>query len=113
MGRCCNLSTRSTCRNPRAHCTHRHRTAVHLLYPIPYASIYIQYIVLPPPTCFSVPTPLTPVIVTLSAHHLTHTQPHTLHEHTYTIHPIPTTDMFSCSYSPYPCNSNPISTVYN
>src|SRR4029434_5920716 len=32
-----------------------------------YASIYIQYILLPPLTCFSVPTPLTPVIVTLSA----------------------------------------------
>src|SRR4029434_7127103 len=43
---------------------HRHRTAVHLLYLIPYASIYI---LLPPLTCFSVPTPLTPVIVTLSA----------------------------------------------
>src|SRR4029434_10138862 len=38
---------------------------LHLLYPIPYASIYMQYILLPPPTCFSVPTPLTPVIVTL------------------------------------------------
>src|SRR4029434_1947843 len=38
-----------------------------LLYLIPYASIYIQYILLPPSTCFSVPTPLTPVIVTLSA----------------------------------------------
>src|SRR4029434_4156354 len=37
------------------------------LYLIPYASIYIQYILLPPSTCFSVPTPLTPVIVTLSA----------------------------------------------
>ena len=52
---------------PLANCNHRHRTAVHLLYPIPYASIYIQYILLPPSTCFSVPTPLTPVIVTLSA----------------------------------------------
>src|SRR4029434_2667283 len=50
---------------PSANCTHRHQTAVHLLYPIPYANIYIQYILLPPPTCFSVPTPLTPVTVTL------------------------------------------------
>ena len=45
----------------------RHRTAVHLLYLIPYASIYIQYILLPPLTCFSVPTPLTPVTVNLWA----------------------------------------------
>ena len=67
MGRCCSLSTRSTCRNPRPTCTHHHRTAVHFLYPIPYASIYIQYILLPPPTCFSVPTLLTPVTVTLWA----------------------------------------------
>src|SRR4029434_9587214 len=67
MGRCCSLSTRSTRRNPRPTCTHRHRTAVHLLYPIPYASNYMQYILLPPPTCFSVSTLLTPVIVTLSA----------------------------------------------
>src|SRR4029434_5976941 len=52
---------------PPTNCTHRHCTAVHLLYLIPYASIYIQYILLPPSTCFSVPTPLTPVIVTLSA----------------------------------------------
>src|SRR4029434_4565155 len=52
---------------PSTNCTHRHCTAVHLLYLIPYASIYIQYILLPPLTCFSVPTPLTPVIVTLSA----------------------------------------------
>src|SRR4029434_1869962 len=52
---------------PSTNCTHCHRTAVHLLYLIPYASIYIQYILLPPSTCFSVPTPLTPVIVTLSA----------------------------------------------
>src|SRR4029434_7553283 len=48
-----------------ANCTHRHRTAVHLLYLIPYANIYIQYLLLPPPTCFSVPIPLTPVTVTL------------------------------------------------
>src|SRR4029434_3290133 len=58
MGRCCSLSTRSTCRNPRANCTHRHRTAVHSLY-------LIRYILLPPSTCFSAPTPLTPVAVTL------------------------------------------------
>src|SRR4029434_1086666 len=64
MGRCCNLSTQP---GSLSHCTHRHCTAVHLLYLIPYASIYIQYILLPPSTCFSVPTPLTPVIVTLSA----------------------------------------------
>src|SRR4029434_9895648 len=32
-----------------------------------YTSIYIQFVHLRPPTCFSVPTPLTPVIVTLSA----------------------------------------------
>src|SRR4029434_8474735 len=67
MGRCCSLSTRSTCRNPRPKCTHHHRTVVHLLYPILYASIYMQYILLPPPTCFSVSTLLTPVTVTLSA----------------------------------------------
>src|SRR4029434_6438127 len=66
MGRCCSLSTQSTCRNPRPACTHHHRTAVHLPYSIPYASIYMQYILLPPPTCFSVPTLLTPV--TLCAH---------------------------------------------
>src|SRR4029434_4572680 len=66
---CCSLSTRSTCRNPQPTCTHHHRTAVHLLYPIPYASIYMQYMILYDFTspCFSVPTPLTPVIVTLSA----------------------------------------------
>src|SRR4029434_4792040 len=29
-----------------------------------------------------------------------------------TIYIIATTDMFLCSYSPYPCNSNPMSTVY-
>src|SRR4029434_597690 len=34
---------------------------------LPHANIYIQYILLPPPTCFSVPTPPTPVTVTLSA----------------------------------------------
>src|SRR4029434_10262991 len=39
----------------------------HLLYPMPHASIYMQYILLPPPTCFSVPTLLTPVTVTLWA----------------------------------------------
>src|SRR4029434_8219882 len=50
---------------PSTNCTHRHCTAVHLLYLIPYASIYIQYILLPPSTCFSVPTPLTPVTVNL------------------------------------------------
>src|SRR4029434_3957172 len=65
MGRCCSLCTRSTCRNLRPTCTHHHRTAVHLLYPVPYASIYMQYILLPPPTCFSAPTPLTPVTVTV------------------------------------------------
>src|SRR4029434_486661 len=65
MAPCCSLSTRSTCRNPRPTCTHHHRTAVHLLYPIPYASIYMQYILLTPPTCFSVPTLLTHVTVTL------------------------------------------------
>src|SRR4029434_165801 len=32
-----------------------------------YASIYMQYILLPPPTCFSVPTLLTPVTVTILA----------------------------------------------
>src|SRR4029434_4289852 len=48
-------------------CTHRHRTAVHLLYPILYATIYMQYILLPPQTCFSVPTLLTTVTVTLWA----------------------------------------------
>src|SRR4029434_4377647 len=64
MGRCCSLFTRSTCRNPRPIAPTA--TALpHLLYPIPYASIYIQYILLPPPTCFSVPTPFTPVTVTL------------------------------------------------
>src|SRR4029434_4542078 len=52
MGRCCSLFTRSTCRNPRLICTHHHRAAVHLLYPIPYASIFMEYILLPPPTCF-------------------------------------------------------------
>src|SRR4029434_6911531 len=52
MGHYCSLSTRSTRRNPRLTCTHHHRTAVHLLYPIPYASIYMEYILLPPPTCF-------------------------------------------------------------
>ena len=53
MGRCCSLSTRSTCRNPRPTCTHHHRAPVHLLYPIPYASIlYTVYILLPPPTMF-------------------------------------------------------------
>src|SRR4029434_10936607 len=65
MAPCCSLSTRSTCRNPRPTCTHHHRTAVHLLYPIPYASIYMQYILLTPQTCFSVPTLLTHVTVTL------------------------------------------------
>ena len=65
MGRCCSLSTRSTCRDPQPTAP---TAAVHLLYPIPYASIYIQYILLPPPTCFSVPTLLTPVTVTLWAH---------------------------------------------
>src|SRR4029434_4793496 len=67
MGRCCNLSTRSTRRNPLPIAPTATATAVHLLYLIPYASIYIQYILLPLSTCFSVPTPLTPVIVTLSA----------------------------------------------
>src|SRR4029434_1579569 len=68
MGPCCSLSTRSTCRNPRPTCTHHPRTAVHLLYPIPYVSIYMQYILLSPPTCFFVPTFLTSVKVTLFAH---------------------------------------------
>src|SRR4029434_639761 len=68
MGRCCSLSTRSTCRNPRPTCTHHPRTAVHLLYPIPYVSIYMQYILLSPPTCFFAPTFLTSVKVTLFAH---------------------------------------------
>src|SRR4029434_5136997 len=66
MGRCCSLYP-VYLQKPSTNCTHRHRTAVHLLYLIPYASIYIQYILLPPSTCFSVPTPLTSVIVTLSA----------------------------------------------
>src|SRR4029434_10826027 len=43
------------------------RTHIHLLYTNTYASTYIHYILLPPSKCFSVPTPLTPVIVTLSA----------------------------------------------
>ena len=62
MRHCCSLSTRFTCRNPWPTCTHHHRTAVHLLYPIPYASIYMQYILLPQATCFSL---LTPVTVTI------------------------------------------------
>src|SRR4029434_9778985 len=33
-------------------------------------------------------------------------------KHLYTIYIIATIDMFLCSYSPYPCNSNPITTVY-
>src|SRR4029434_3357009 len=72
MGRSCSLSTRSTCRNPRPTYTHRHRTAVHLLYPIPYASIYMQYLLLlsPPTFLFFVFLflLLTPVTVTLLAH---------------------------------------------
>ena len=40
------------------------------------------------------------------------TLPHTLCQHLYAIYIIATTDMFFCSYSPYPCNSNPMSTVY-
>src|SRR4029434_6787600 len=40
VGRCCSLSTRSTCRNPWPTCTHYHQIAVHLFYPILYC-IYI------------------------------------------------------------------------
>src|SRR4029434_3065226 len=67
MGRCCNLSTRSTCRNPQP------ITPTATALPYTYSTSYpmlaftVQYILLPPPTCFSVPNPLTPVIVTLSA----------------------------------------------
>src|SRR4029434_10268657 len=67
MGRCCSLSTRSTCRNPRPIAP----TATALPYTYstsyPMLAFFIQYILLPPSTCFSVPTPLTPVIVALSA----------------------------------------------
>src|SRR4029434_1739404 len=64
MGRCCSLFPRSTCRNPLQIAP----TAIGLPYTystIPYANIYIQYILLPRPTCFSVPTPLASVTVSL------------------------------------------------
>src|SRR4029434_8788115 len=41
-------------------------------------------------------------------HHRTLTLPHTLCKHLYAIYIIATTDLFLCSYSPYPCNSNQI-----
>src|SRR4029434_3758484 len=69
MGRCCSLSTRSTCRNPR---------------------------------------PIAPT----ATHCRTLTLPRTLCLHLYTIYNIATINMFLCSYSPYPCNSEPLSTVY-
>src|SRR4029434_10489404 len=68
MGRCCSLSTRSTCRNPRPTAPPATGTALPYTYSTSYPMLaFIYNILLPPPTCFSVPTPLTPVIVTLSA----------------------------------------------
>src|SRR4029434_9478748 len=43
----------------------------------------------------------------------TYSTPYTMLAFIYNIqYIIATTDMFFCSYSPYPCNSNPMSTVY-
>ena len=68
MGRCCSLSTRSTCRNPRPIAP----TATALPYtystPYPMLAFYIQYIYYcHHQPCFSVPTLITPVTVTLWA----------------------------------------------
>src|SRR4029434_1763367 len=70
MGRCCSLSTRSTCRNPR------------------------------------------PIAPTATALPYTYSTSYPMLAFIYNIYIIATIDMFLCSYSPYPCNSNPISTVY-
>src|SRR4029434_10754683 len=40
------------------------------------------------------------------------TLPHTLYKHLYAIYIIATTDLFLCSSCSYPCNSNPMSTLY-
>src|SRR4029434_3024081 len=63
MGRCCSLSTRSTCRNPRP------TAPIATVLPYTYSTLYsmLAFILLPPPTCFSVPTLHTPVTVNLCA----------------------------------------------
>ena len=54
------------------------------------------------------PRPIAPT----ATHCRTLTLPRTLCLHLYTIYNIATINMFLCSYSPYPCNSKPLSTVY-
>src|SRR4029434_40187 len=63
MDRCCSLSTRCTCRNPRPIAP----TALPYTYSTSYPMLAFIYNIDTESTCFSVPTPLTPVIVTLSA----------------------------------------------